>query len=215
MNQAVFDIAYKIVISSEGYYANNPADPGGETYAGIARNFYPYFSGWPVVDTTKYASGGTLPNNYHIAALDSKVREFYYSLWIKSRITDIHYQPTANLAFDFYVHSRKAVSVIQSVLVKRGFSVAVDNMMGPASLAAINSDTDQRGLHDAIKRARIAYVTNIARTQGLMQFLPAWLARIAKFSSQKRLGMYVVGGLIIAAGTYVLYKQKYRNEHNS
>lgn len=36
---AIFNSAFKITMGNEGGYANNPDDSGGETYAGIARNF--------------------------------------------------------------------------------------------------------------------------------------------------------------------------------
>lgn len=36
-----FDVAFDRVISAEGGYVNNPADPGGETQWGISKRAYP------------------------------------------------------------------------------------------------------------------------------------------------------------------------------
>jgi len=42
--------AIKKVLQTEGGYVNDPDDAGGETYKGIARNFWRNWSGWPVID---------------------------------------------------------------------------------------------------------------------------------------------------------------------
>ena len=41
------------VLLTEGGYANDPDDAGGETYRGIARKFWPTWSGWPIIDHAK------------------------------------------------------------------------------------------------------------------------------------------------------------------
>jgi lysozyme family protein len=38
---ASFDEAFVLVVGSEGGYANNPADPGGETHWGVSKRSYP------------------------------------------------------------------------------------------------------------------------------------------------------------------------------
>lgn len=43
---ADFKIAFDITNKTEAGYANNPDDSGGETYAGISRNNWPYWEGW-------------------------------------------------------------------------------------------------------------------------------------------------------------------------
>ena len=47
---AKFQIAEAITGRNEGGYANNSADTGGETYAGIARNYWPKWQGWKYID---------------------------------------------------------------------------------------------------------------------------------------------------------------------
>ena len=41
------------VLLTEGGYVNDPDDAGGETYKGIARNFWPKWIGWSVIDRAK------------------------------------------------------------------------------------------------------------------------------------------------------------------
>lgn len=50
---ADFDSAYAPLKQLEGGWCHNPDDKGGETYAGIARNFFPAWPGWAVVDAAK------------------------------------------------------------------------------------------------------------------------------------------------------------------
>lgn len=50
---ADFMAAQAILGKFEGGYANNPADRGGETYAGIARNYWPHWEGWKIIDEAK------------------------------------------------------------------------------------------------------------------------------------------------------------------
>jgi lysozyme family protein len=42
---ADFKQAYQLVLQNEGGYVNDPNDPGGETYKGVARNIY-IVTGW-------------------------------------------------------------------------------------------------------------------------------------------------------------------------
>jgi lysozyme family protein len=48
-----FEEAFKVVVTDEGGYSNNPNDRGAETYRGISRKFHPDWRGWPIVDTAK------------------------------------------------------------------------------------------------------------------------------------------------------------------
>ena len=45
-----FERAFAATMQHEGGYVNDPADPGGETYMGVARNHHPKWPGWPIID---------------------------------------------------------------------------------------------------------------------------------------------------------------------
>ena len=53
-----FQPAFESMIVNEGGYklTNVSGDKGGMTYAGIARNRWPNWSGWPAMVTTKPSS---------------------------------------------------------------------------------------------------------------------------------------------------------------
>ena len=54
---AEFDISFQKVLSYEGGYVNDPDDPGGETYKGIARKMNSKWDGWVLVDLLKQKPG--------------------------------------------------------------------------------------------------------------------------------------------------------------
>src|SRR3712207_6059069 len=60
--QTSFDIALERTLEFEGWYSKHPADPGGETYRGIARRHHPSWPGWALIDEAKQRPGfpGTL-----------------------------------------------------------------------------------------------------------------------------------------------------------
>src|SRR5947209_19046939 len=66
---ADFSPAFETMIHNEGGYqlTNVPNDRGGQTYAGIARNFHTDWPGWIIIDR------GDMGN----AGLSQLVRDFY------------------------------------------------------------------------------------------------------------------------------------------
>lgn len=61
-----FNTAFDATMGHEGLYSNDPMDPGGETYRGISRRFFPDWEGWAAL--ARHAS---------FAELDGMVRRFY------------------------------------------------------------------------------------------------------------------------------------------
>jgi lysozyme family protein len=45
-----FQKAYKKMLEAEGFYSNDPFDPGGETFLGISRYWHPSWPGWQMID---------------------------------------------------------------------------------------------------------------------------------------------------------------------
>ena len=70
-----FERAFANTMLSEGGYANNPKDRGGETYMGIARTMHPDWLGWPLIDEC-LRHGDPLSLDPDLADL---VREFYHT----------------------------------------------------------------------------------------------------------------------------------------
>ena len=48
-----FDDVFKMTMEFEGGYVDDPDDPGGETYKGVARKRHPSWYGWGEIDVVK------------------------------------------------------------------------------------------------------------------------------------------------------------------
>lgn len=84
---ALFEAAYEPVRQWEGGWCNVKGDRGGETYAGIARNFWPEWSGWKLIDGAKQHSSfraGARAFSRHldgIPGLRDMVEDWYRVEW--------------------------------------------------------------------------------------------------------------------------------------
>jgi lysozyme family protein len=208
---AAFEPAYQIVRQHEGGYANNPADAGGETYAGIARNYWPNEPIWTIVDYYKRVRGGL--NTNEIIPDGGKVEQFYRDRWAASRAGEINSQAVANIYFDFYILHSQAVRAMQEVLNAMGFPVAIDNKIGPQTLNAINA-ADSNKLHDAYKAKRIAiHNDRVQQNPSQLVFLKGWLQRAASFPTLTGMGsvfaLFIMA--LLATGWWYYKKQKSNN----
>ncbi|MBS2100714.1 glycoside hydrolase family 108 protein [Carboxylicivirga linearis] len=83
---ARFEKAFEKTLKHEGGYSNHPKDKGGETYKGIARNFWPDWGGWRIIDQlkSKYPNGNLFANLDGSIDLNEFVESFYrYHFWDK------------------------------------------------------------------------------------------------------------------------------------
>ena len=210
---AQFEPAYRIVQKNEGGYLNDPQDHGGETYRGIARNFFPGWEGWKTID--RYSSPPRILRTGEIIndqILEQQVRSFYYNLWQKKGMPHINNQDVANIFFDFIVLAKSAVAAMQQTLSEMGFAVVADNKIGGKTISAINA-SDPVKLHDRFKKKRSEYHHNRVQ-RGLVSsiWLPGWLKRTAQFPSlgKKNILITVAVVLAVAAG-YAALKTNNKN----
>lgn len=115
---ANFIIAYKKTGGWEGGWNHVANDRGGETYKGIARNFWPKWSGWKVIDA--YKKTRKLKNGDFIKdpALDKLVLDFYKKeFWDVVGGDQIEDQNTANTLYDFGVNAGygRSIQNIQTI----------------------------------------------------------------------------------------------------
>ena len=106
---ADFKIAYKKTGGFEGGWNHVKGDRGGETYKGIARNFFPRWAGWKIVDSKK-----PLKNNAIIKdeMLDTLVLQFYKTeFWDVLGGDKIEDQSIANTLYDFGVNAGQGRSI--------------------------------------------------------------------------------------------------------
>jgi len=136
----VADFAYAIakVLANEGAYeAPSPLDPGGETYCGVSRRFWPNWPGWAIIDT--YKGQESFPKNLAAApGLDDMVKSFYLkNFWHFDGIVD---RDVAEKLLDLWVNlpPDRAAKVIQAAARGLGEQVVLDGSYGPATETALN-----------------------------------------------------------------------------
>lgn len=113
-----FDQAFDRLISNEGGYVNNPADPGGETQWGISKRSYP---------------------DLDIKSLTRDQAKLIYKrdFWDRGSMDQFD-GALAFQVFDFAVNSGIETAIRK---LQRAAGVADDGHIGPISLAAINAGT--------------------------------------------------------------------------
>lgn len=169
---ASYTSAVSHILLHEGGYANVEGDKGGETYAGIARNFYPDLPLWDFIDAIKRTKG-PIKRNTVFAELNDDVDKFYYELWTKHKLSEVRSQKVATLMFDYIVHSgRTGIKNMQNIL-----GVTADGVIGPVTLAAVNK-SDPSILYDKILNQRKNFLIALAEKPDQNKFLAGWMKRI-------------------------------------
>lgn len=183
-----FKSAYRITMINEGGYANNSHDRGGETWRGIARNFWQAWEGWPKVDSIKDQN----PDNFKDVlkadiALEAMVLAFYKKeFWDCLSLTALECQQIANQLFDIGVNmgTGEAAKLLQlSINTFPGNAISVDEQAGPMTIAAANA-LDMMHLYDKISELRRErYEQIIASNPSQAIFRNAWFTRIKPFDT--------------------------------
>ncbi|MEI8115647.1 MAG: glycosyl hydrolase 108 family protein [Bacteroidia bacterium] len=133
---ADFNKAYRLILANEGGYVNDPQDPGGETYKGIARKKQPDWIGWIIVDAMKKQPNFpiSLDSNQN---LQTEIQRFYKVVfWDKIGGDQINDQEVAHSIFDFAVNSGVSTSI---GLAQQVVGANCDGVIGPKTIQAINS----------------------------------------------------------------------------
>lgn len=167
---AEFEKAYEQMIINEGGYKlhNVSGDRGGQTYAGIARNFHPTWTGWSFIDN----------NQMENPELTERVREFYRNnFWNKIKGDEIKEQSIAETLFDFAVNAGTATAarLAQSVA-----DTTPDGIVGSKTIEALNKFKGEDFIirYALAKVARYANIVNRDRSQ--QKFLLGWINRTLK-----------------------------------
>lgn len=133
---ADFASAFALTMKAEGGYVNDPQDPGGETYKGIARKMNSKWDGWSLIDMAK--SDRKFPANLDSnIQLQDKIKNFYeINYWDKTRCDEIKDQNIAASIFDFSVN---AGVVTSAKLAQLTVGVEQDGVIGNVTLEKINA----------------------------------------------------------------------------
>ena len=185
----VFERALTHVLKDEGGYANHPADSGGETYRGIARNFWKNWPGWIIVDEAKK---GLRPNrrrdrtklNERLAAdekLQGLISDFYRHHFWDAVSAGLMPPQVGAKVFNMAVNvgTSRAGKLLQIALNNIGKQVAIDGAIGPKTLEATRG-VGAEELVDAICKAQERFYRGIVKRKPSQSiFLKGWLRRAA------------------------------------
>ncbi len=146
------------IVAREGGYVNDPDDPGGATKYGVTIH-------------TMRALGVDLTGDGRVGIEDVKqltraqaVQIFIKHYFDRPRIAEMPQALQASL-FDMYVNAGgNAVKILQRLLRDMGYSVSVDGVIGPQTLAAAQdaAQPDPVVLRDAYGVARRNYYFRLA-----------------------------------------------------
>lgn len=157
--------AFEAMIKNEGGYVLHTVagDRGGQTYAGIARNRWPQWAGWAVVD----AGGQPQPD---------LVRGFYRAnFWTAMRLEEVKDQRVARMLFDFGVNAGISTAVKLAQIV---VGTTPDGRMGPKTISALNA-IDPSVFVPTYSLAKIArYRDIVTRDRTQIKFIVGWLSRV-------------------------------------
>ena len=171
---AEYKSAFNKTIGSEGGYVNDPSDPGGETYKGVARKINSKWDGWQTIDILKRQNG--FPANLDKDTdLQNAINDFYrVNFWDRIKGDHISNQDIAESIFDFAVNAGVATSASLAQMV---VEVTPDGVIGPNSINAINAYNPDHFLA-AFTVAKIArYVTIVKKRPTSRKYFYGWVCR--------------------------------------
>lgn len=171
---ANFENAFQLMIAHEGGYGNDPDDPGGETYKGVARKIFSKWDGWVKIDLLKRQSG--FPANLdRDPELQQSVEDFYrVNFWDKMNADQIENQEVASSIFDFGVNGGVGTSAALAQLV---VGVKSDGVIGPDSLSAINAFDPDHFLASFTVAKIARYVNIVKKRPTSRKYFYGWVIR--------------------------------------
>lgn len=196
---ADFLTAYKPLKQFEGGWCNVAGDAGGETYAGIARAFFPQWAGWPVIDAAKAHSSfrqGATAFSRHLATLpglDDMVTGWYRVEWWERMGLARFPQIVADEMFEQAVNlgrggsGRYVQRLCNALNWKKGETrlfpdLTEDGCLGPKSLDAIaallkNRVTPEVFVH-ALNGLQVTHYVGLgAKNMHHRKFVDGWMTR--------------------------------------
>ena len=150
-----FDDIIEVVLHHEGGYVNDPDDPGGETYFGIAKRSH------PDVDIANLTKDGA-----------KEIYKEHY--WDRNKVEDLP-EDLRHIYFDMCVNQGRgrAVKIMQRAANAKGADLVVDGGMGPKTIAAMDGVELQR-----VRAYRVKYYADlVTRKPDLEKFYFGWFRR--------------------------------------
>ena len=164
---ADFKIAFEAMIRNEGGFVNHKVagDRGGQTFAGIARNFHPHWQGWAILDR----------NDEDNPELTQLVFDFYKEhFWQRVKGDDIKEQRIAGSIFDFAVNAGVPVAAKLAQLV---VDATPDGIIGEKTVAKLNEAEPEYFVTKYALAKVTRYTEIVKRDRTQIKFLLGWLNR--------------------------------------
>lgn len=192
---ADFAIAYEPLKEYEGGWDNDPDDRGGETYAGIARNFFPNWAGWKLVDQIKKTNKGAAAITR--ACKSDHLLQDYVTAWYKSEWWDYLGlgalpQKLANEVFEQAVNLGKAGSGKKVQIICNAYNylkgkalftdLVVDGAIGPKTLGALKAILAEKANAESLVHALNCmqgahYLELAAKKKSQRKYTVGWMKR--------------------------------------
>lgn len=184
-----FEICYMNTNQLEGGYANNKNDKGGETYRGIARNIWPNWPGWKIVDAAKAAQNfpESLDENEMLQQL---IHSFYrVEFWNEINgdlITNIDvakevYDNAVNLGVGTSTkYLQRSLNVLNRNQIKYD-DVVVDGDIGKKTIVAIDQCIKVNGvkrLVNVINAFQVKHYLELMEKNPTQEEFVGWLNRV-------------------------------------
>lgn len=171
---ADFKLAFDLVLANEGGYANDPDDPGGETYKGVARKIFSKWEGWIKIDLLKRQA--SFPENLDKdPEIQEALKDFYrVNLWDKMNGDIIASQRMAESIFDFGVNAGVGTSATLAQMI---VEIEPDGVLGKETVAKLNVFDPEHFLA-AFTVAKIArYVSIVKKRPSSRKYFYGWVIR--------------------------------------
>jgi lysozyme family protein len=162
------DPAINYMLKFEGGYSNDPDDKGGPTNFGISRRFL-------LMLDDDICSPGTEDEYIRNLTLPRAIELYHIYFW-RPAYDEINSQDVANYILDMAVNHGPAKS---HKIAQNAAGVAVDGVMGPQTIRAINCK-ERHALLTEMQLLRANYYRIIAKNNpSQAKFLGDWLRRAA------------------------------------
>lgn len=206
------------LLSAEGGYVDHKNDRGGATNRGITLRT------WERYGHDKNGDGIISKEDIKLITEQDAIDIYKLQYWDTLRADEIRSQSVANILFDFGVNSgvSRAIKSVQWILnTRHRKDIAVDGIIGPQTIGAINSvsgaaltrdikDMRKSFYHflandlDNVKTMYIDFFEEdlrVAPNDSQKVFLRGWLNRLDHFNIAVS-----VGALVTAVGFFLAYR---------
>ncbi|HUN53321.1 MAG TPA: glycosyl hydrolase 108 family protein [Candidatus Sulfotelmatobacter sp.] len=165
---ADFAAAVELVLGNEGGLVDDPRDPGGITHWGISLRAYPQLGRAGILALTR-----------------EQAKTLYRADWWDRHHFGALPWPVSAKVFDLAVNigAAAAVRLLQGACAACGQAVALDGLIGPATIAAARG-CDPDALRRTLTAAAAAHYRSLVRENPeLARFLAGWLNRTDRWSA--------------------------------